>query len=110
MTDNIVKSGMFYFICATLDITVSAICFFTEIAVEKNPLWNWLTPLETLVFVGVLFNLVFCLFAFFISYILPMRYVFARRLFGFFLCFEGTGRLVYGVVPGLLLMKGAGWF
>lgn len=111
MSDNdIIKSVLFYFTCATLDILFTIVVVFTKIGREANPVWNWITPPELMLTVCVLVNLLFCLFVFAIIPYIKRRHPIYKTAVQFGLYGEGLGRLAFGVVPALLLMNGAGWF
>jgi hypothetical protein len=110
MTDDLVKSVLFYFACASLDVFFTTVVLCTGIGIEGNPLWNWITPMELMLVVCVLANLLFCLFIFAIIPYLKRRHVIYQMIVKCGLYGEGLGRLAFGAVPGILLMKGAGWF
>ncbi len=108
MTDDLIKSVLFYFGCATLDVFFTIIVISFGIGVEANPVWNWIKPPELMLTVCVFANLLFCLFVFAIIPYLKRRHPIYKTLVTFGLYGEGLGRLVFGAVPGILLMKGAG--
>lgn len=110
MTDDIINSVLFYFGCATLDVFFTILVVFYNIGREANPVWNWITPKEFMLVVCVIANLLFCLFMFAIIPYLKRRHPFYKLFIKCGLYGEGLGRLAFGVVPALLLMKGAGWF
>jgi hypothetical protein len=110
LTDDIINSVLFYFACASLDVFFTIVVICTGIGIEGNPIWNWITPKELMLVVCVLANLLFCLFMFAIIPYLKKRHPIYQTIVKFGLYGEGLGRLVVGVVPGIMLMKGAGWF
>jgi len=109
MTDDIINTVLFYFFCGTLDVLVTIIVIFYGIGIEGNPVWSWIQPKERLAMAIVLGNLLICTFFLFISYYIPQQ-SFYKKILIFGLCGEGIGRIAFGVIPGILLMKEAGWF
>ena len=79
-----------------------------NIGVEANPVWNWISPKELMLIACVVANLALGLF---ILWIAPRvsKHIFWRTAVKCGLYGEGIGRLAFGVVPGILLMVGAGW-
>jgi hypothetical protein len=108
MPDDLMNPILFYFFCGTLDVFFTIIVLFTNIGIEANPVWNWITPKETLAIIIVAANLLFCLF---LMLIIPYvsKHKFWHTAITFGLYGEGIGRIVFGAIPGILLIKGAGW-
>ncbi len=107
MTDDIINSALFYFICGTLDVLITVLVVMGNIGVEANPVWNWITPKELMLVVCVVANLALGIFVIGMSPYIKTnwwRTVLKCGLYG-----EGLGRLAFGAVPGILLMVGAGW-
>jgi len=109
-SDSIVNAVMFYFFCGTLDVLITMSCVLTNVCIEGNPLWNWITPKELMLVICVLANLMFCLFMFLIIPYIRKRHPIYQTIIKFGLYGEGLGRIAFGVIPGIVLMKGAGWF
>jgi hypothetical protein len=108
MTEDLVNSVLFYFLCATLDVFITIVVLFLGIGVEGNPLWNWITPKETMLVACVVANLVLCVFViFYIPYLKRRRPIY-QKIVKFGLIGEGLGRVVFGFIPGILLMVNAG--
>ena len=109
MTEDLINSILFYFLCATLDVLATIIVIFYGIGIEGNPVWNWITPKELMLVVCVLANLGLGIFIISIAPRISKHRVWNTAikcgLYG-----EGLGRLAFGFIPGILLMKGAGWF
>jgi hypothetical protein len=110
MSDDLINSVLFYFLCATLDVFATIVVLFLGIGVEGNPVWNWITPKETMLVVCVMANLVFCVFVIFAIPYLKRRHLIYQKVVKFGLIGEGLGRVAFGAIPGILLMNGAGWF
>jgi hypothetical protein len=110
MSDDLVNSVLFYFCCATLDVIFTGVVLVYGIGIEANPIWNWIYPPELMLICCILANLLFCLFVIWIIPYLKRRHIIYHIIVKFGLYGEGFGRIAFGVIPGILIMKGAGWF
>ena len=109
MPDEIINSAIFYFICGSLDVLITGLVVLGGIAREGNPVWSWLHPNEVLITVILLANLCLGLLIILIAPFVS-RHTFWKTAITFGLYGEGLGRIVFGFVPGIVLMKAAGWF
>ena len=109
MPDDIINSAIFYFICGSLDVLMTATVVLAGIGIEGNPVWSWLQPKEVLITVILLANLCLGLLVILISPWVS-KHIFWRTAIKYGLYGEGVGRLVFGFLPGILIMKSAGWF
>jgi hypothetical protein len=108
MTDEIINSVLFYFLCGSLDVFFTIVVISLGIGREANPVWNWITPPQLMFVACVLANLLFCLLMIVLVPYLKRRHIIYQKAVQFGLYGEGLGRLAFGVVPALVLMKGAG--
>lgn len=110
MTDDLINSVLFYFICGTLDVFITISCVLTDVCVEANPIWNWIHPRELMLIICVFANLVLCLFIFSIIPYLQRKHPIYRTVIKCGLYGEGLGRVAFGAIPGILLIFNVGWF
>lgn len=108
MTDDIVNSALFYFGCATLDVFFTILVIGFNVGVEANPVWNWIHPKELMLTVCVFANLLFCLFVFAIIPYVKKRHPIYKTAVKCGLYGEGLGRLVFGAIPGILIIFSSG--
>ena len=111
MTEDLVNTTIFYFICATLGAFFTILVLFLHAGIEGNPVWSWIQPNELLAISIVTANLILGLFILYlvIPYVSKRHWIYPTLL-KCGLIGEGFGRVLFGVVPGILLLKGAGWF
>ena len=108
MDDNFVNTVLFYFVCATLDVFFTILVLFTGVGIEGNPVWNWIQPKELMLVVCVLANLIACLVMLYIIPKIPRHMSVYKTIIKYGLIGEGLGRVAFGAIPGILLLKGAG--
>ena len=108
MTDDMVNTVLFYFFCGTLDVFFTILVLFTNTGIEANPLWNWIAPKELMLIVCVVANLAACLVAIYLIPRIPQHMTVYRTIIKFGIIGEGLGRVAFGAIPGILILKGAG--
>ena len=91
-----------------LDVFITAIVVFGGIGIEGNPVWSWIHPNEVLIAVILICNLLLCLFIVSIIPFIRKRHPVYQTILKYGLIGEGFGRIMFGVLPGILLIVGAG--